>query len=152
MVWGNKIEECHEDEDEENNAKLIYLLKKTQHWMMPTWQKLIIQWIKQWKNHFPSASHSTKVSKMSGLLDKCYGENKAEKMTWDYCEGIVRVGLTQIDTWVRSEGGKRANPTANQSTEYWGRGVRPWGKILTGMWEQDLAGYVAEAKWQKGEL
>lgn len=29
MVWGNKIEECHEDEDEENHAQLIYLLKKT---------------------------------------------------------------------------------------------------------------------------
>jgi len=31
---------------------------------------------------------------MNGLLDKCYGENEAEEMTWDYCEVTVRVGLT----------------------------------------------------------
>lgn len=28
MVWGNKIEKCHEDEDEENHAQLIHLLKE----------------------------------------------------------------------------------------------------------------------------
>lgn len=28
MVWGNRIEECHKDEDEENHAQLIHLLKK----------------------------------------------------------------------------------------------------------------------------
>ena len=46
------------------------------------------------KNHFPCSSHSTKIRKMNGLLDKCYGENEAEEMTWDYCEVTVKIGLT----------------------------------------------------------
>ena len=68
------------------------------------------------KNHFPCSSHSTKIRKTNGLLDKCYGENEAEEMTWDYCEVTVKIGLTQID--IRSEGGERANPMANLSTEF----------------------------------
>lgn len=46
------------------------------------------------KKSLPCSSHPTKISKTNGLLDKCYGENKAEEMTWDYLRVTVRIGVT----------------------------------------------------------
>lgn len=82
--------EFHADKDEETNRQFIYSFKKTlNHAYMA---KIVLGANNtvnkaRKKNHFPYSLHSIKRSKMNGLLDKCYGWNKAAKMIWDCREG-----------------------------------------------------------------
>lgn len=90
MVWGKKEENPMQIRMKKLTDSSFIRSKK--RWMMPTWQKSSLGANNtvnkaRKENHFPYSLHSIKRSKMNGLLDKCYGWNKAEKMIWDCREG-----------------------------------------------------------------